>query len=307
MKYFRLIRLPNLFIIALTQLVVRYGIIEILEADITLSKLGLSFIILATVLIAAGGYVINDIFDISADKINRPKKRLVGSEIKESQAKLIYFLLTFSGLGLGFVLSNMMGAPVYFLYFLATAVLLYFYARHLQRFALIGNIVVSLLVGLSILIIGIFELLPAVDASNEITQMEVFVLIQQLSFFAVVMTLIRELVKDIQDIQGDHVARYKTLPILLGAARTAKITALLILLLITLIAWYVFTYLHDYKGLSALILFGLVAPLSYVAMILREATTTKQYGRIATYLKLIMLLGICLIPIITYTIHYVSS
>ena len=118
MKYLRLIRFPNLIIIALAQLVVRFGIIEVLDAEITLSYLGLSFIILATVLIAAGGYVINDIFDITADKINRPKKRLIGREIKESQAKLIYFLLTFSGVGLGFVLSNMMGVPIYFLYFL---------------------------------------------------------------------------------------------------------------------------------------------------------------------------------------------
>lgn len=300
MNLLRLVRLPNLLIIALAQCIVRFGLIEPFEAEITLSSLGFGFIVLSTMLIAAGGYVINDVFDINTDKINRPNTRIVGVSIQEKQAKFIYFLLTFSGVGLGFVLSNMMSAPIYFSYFLVTALLLYFYGRRLKRMGLVGNILVSLLVGLSILIVGIFELIPALDIYNEDDQLFVFRIIQQLAFFAFYMTLIRELVKDIQDIQGDHVARYKTLPILIGASRTAKITAVLILLLLTLIAWYVFTFLHEFKLVAAVILFGIVAPLGYIAMKLREASTSKEYKTISVLLKVIMLVGICTIPLISY-------
>jgi 4-hydroxybenzoate polyprenyltransferase len=304
--FLRLIRLPNLLLIAFAQCIVRFGLIGPFEADITLSSLGFSFIVLATVLIAAGGYVINDVFDINADKINRPQKRVVGVHIREKQAKLLYFVLTFSGVGLGFVLSNMIGTPVYFLYFFITAFLLYAYARRLKRMGLVGNILVSLFVGLAIIIVGIFELIPAMTLSNEYDQMFVFYIIGQLAFFAFYMTLIRELVKDIQDIQGDHVARYKTLPILIGAARTAKITAVLVLILLTLVSWYVFTYLHDFKLVAAVILFGVVAPLGYIAMQLREATTSKHYKNISLLLKLIMLIGICTIPLISYMLQNAS-
>lgn len=306
MYLIRLIRLPNLLLIAFAQCIVRFGLIAPFEADITLSSLGFSFIVLATVLIAAGGYIINDVYDINADKINRPNTRVVGVHIKEQQAKLLYFVLTFSGVGLGFVLSNMIGIPLYFLYFLVTALLLYIYARRLKRIGVIGNILVSLLVGLSIIIVGIFELFPAMTSSNEYDQMFVFYIIQQLAFFAFYMTLIRELVKDIQDIQGDHVARYKTLPILLGAARTAKTTAILVLVLLTLVAWYVFSYLHDYKLAAALILFGVVAPLGYVAMQLNEATTAKHYKNISLFLKVIMFIGVCIIPLISYMLQNAS-
>ncbi|MFT5863986.1 MAG: 4-hydroxybenzoate polyprenyltransferase [Flavobacteriales bacterium] len=306
MYLLRLIRLPNLLLIAFAQCIVRFGLIAPFEADITLSSLGFSFIVLATVLIAAGGYVINDVFDINADKINRPNKRVVGVHIKEKQAKLLYFILTFSGVGLGFVLSNMIGTPIYFLYFIITAFLLYAYARSLKRMGVVGNILVSLFVGLAIIIVGIFELIPAMTPSNNDDQMFVFYIIQQLAFFAFYMTLIRELVKDIQDIQGDHVARYKTLPILIGAARTAKITAFLVLILLTLVSWYVFTYLHDYKLVTAVILFGVVAPLGYVAIQLREATTSKNYKNISMLLKAIMFLGICTIPLISYMLQNAS-
>lgn len=306
MNYLRLIRLPNLLIIAFAQCIVRFGLIEPFEADITLSPLGFSFVVLATVLIAAGGYVINDVFDINADKINRPNTRVIGVSIKEKQAKLLYFILTFSGVGLGFVFSNMIEAPINFLYFVGTAMVLYIYARRLKRIGLLGNIIVSILVGLSILIVGIFELVPAIYTGNEEDQIYVLRIIQQLAFFAFYMTLIRELVKDIQDIQGDHVARYKTLPILIGAARTAKITAILALILLTLIAWYVFTFLHDYKLVAAVILFGIVAPLGFVSMQLREASTTKQYKNISLFLKIIMLVGICTIPLISYMLQNAS-
>ncbi|MDE0598609.1 MAG: UbiA family prenyltransferase, partial [Dokdonia donghaensis] len=152
--------------IIVMQCIIRYAIAQIEDIDITLSTLGLLFLILATVLIAAGGYVINDIYDVVADKINKAKKRIVGISVDEKQAKLIYFTLTFTGLGLGFILTNLMAHPIYFIYFLLSAGSLYLYARFIKKYAFIGNLLVSILVGLSVILVPLFELVFIAGTSS---------------------------------------------------------------------------------------------------------------------------------------------
>lgn len=290
--------------IVAVQCIVRYAISMIENLQITLSTLGFVFLVLATVLIAAGGYVINDLYDITADKINKPKKRIVDVSISQNQAKLFYFLLTFSGLGLGFILTSLMAQPVYFVIFILSAGLLYLYAIFFRKYALIGNLVVSSLVGLSVVLVAIFELLPVIDASNGENQMGAFSIFMSVGFFAFAITLVRELVKDIEDIQGDHVAGFKTLPIILGAQRTAKLSVVLILVSITLISWYTFTFLYDYKLAVGALFFGVIAPLGYSCTTLWEATQKSELSRVSFILKVTMFIGICTIPLLVHAIYY---
>lgn len=290
--------------IIVMQCVIRYAIAQIDDIDITLSNLGLLFLILATVLIAAGGYIINDSYDVVADKINKPKKRTVGVTIDEKQAKLIYFGLTFTGLGLGFILTSLMGHPIYFIYFLLSAGFLYLYARFIKKYALIGNLLVSILVGLSVILVPLFELIPAIDTSNNEEQLGAFTVFTSVAIFAFAITLIRELVKDIEDIQGDHVAGYKTLPILLGAQRTARVSVILTLIIITFISWYTFTFLYDYKIAVATVFFAIITPLGYCCSKLWEATKKSELSHISLILKVIMFVGICIIPLLIHAIYY---
>lgn len=284
--------------------IVRYAIAMIEDVAITLSTLGLVFLILATVLIAAGGYIINDFYDVVADKINKPKKRIINISVEEKDAKLIYFLLTFSGIGLGFILTSLMEHPVYFIYFLISAGALYLYARFFKKIALLGNLVVSGLVALSVLLVPIFELLPAIKDYNVDEQMGAFAVFVSVAIFAFVLTLVRELAKDIEDIQGDHVAGYKTLPIILGAQRTARAAVILILISITAISWYTFTFLYDYKIAVAAVFFAIIAPLGYCCSKLWEASKKSELSRISLILKVIMFVGICIIPLLIYAIYY---
>ena len=290
--------------IVVVQCIVRYAIFMIEDIEITLSTLGFVFLVLATVLITAGGYVINDVFDSTADRINKPTKRIVGLKLSEKQARLIYFLLTFTGLGLGFILTSLMGKPWYFLLFALSAILLYLYARYLRRYAIIGNIVVSILVALATLLVAIFELLPPIVEGNRDVQMGALSVFISISVFAFLLNFIRELVKDIEDIQGDHVAGFKTLPIILGAHRTARLSVIFTLATITIVSWYTFTFLYDYKIAVGALFFGVIAPLGYCSSKLWEASKKSELSRISLILKVVMLLGICMIPLFINAIYY---
>lgn len=305
MKYLKLIRLPNLLMIIATQCIIKYGFFAHFDVAITLSNLGFIFLTVATACIAAGGYIINDIYDITADKVNKSACRIVGVHIDEKKARLLYYLFTFTGIGLGFVLSAMIMEPWYILYFVGIALGLYSYSRFLKKIPLIGNIIISLIVGASIIIVGAFELLPQIDSVNESNQMISFNILKDIAIFAVIINFLREIVKDIEDIQGDHVARFKTVPIVLGVKRTAQATAILCLIAIVIITMYTFNYLFHEKWAVGVLFFGVIAPLGYVSAQLWEATHKKQFSKLSLILKIIMFIGICAIPLISYTIDHV--
>lgn len=285
------------------QCTVMYGFFKPFDIELTLSQLGFLFLVIATVLIAAGGYIINDIIDSTADKINKPKKRTVGVSINEKRAKFLYYLFTFVGIGFGFTLSSVLKIPAYFAIFSGTAFGLYMYSRFLRKMVLVGNILVSLMVALSIAIVVIFELVPIDPGYDEELKRFLLDIIIDISIAAFLINLIREIVKDVEDIQGDHVARYKTLPIILGAKRTARIASVLSLLTMTLISWYTFTFLYEHKLTVGILFFGVIAPLGYVATHLWEADKKSQFSRLSVVLKFIMFIGIISIPFISHAIE----
>ncbi len=305
MKYLKLIRISNLIMIIVAQCIIRYGFFIHFKAQITLSTLGFVFLVLATVLIAAGGYIINDIYDVTSDKINKPNKRIVDVSIDAKKARLLFYLVTFTGIGLGFILSAMMAKPLYALYFFGAATGLYVYSRFLKTVPLVGNILISVIVALSILIVGVFELLPSINVYNKESQMVVFNILRDIAIFAFMINFLREIVKDIEDIQGDHVARYKTIPIILGVKRTAQITTVMGLIMVMIISLYTFTYLYNEKWAVAIVFFGIIAPLGYVCAQLWEASNRKQFKRLSLILKIVMFIGICAIPLISYSLDHV--
>ncbi|GGG04509.1 prenyltransferase [Dokdonia pacifica] len=288
--------------IIVMQCIIMFGFFKPFEIELTLSKLGFTFLVIATVLIAAGGYIINDIIDVTADKINKPKKRIVGVSIDPRRAKFFYYLFTFVGVGFGFVITAGLKEPLYFLIFAGTAFLLYLYSRFLRKMALVGNLLVSLTVALSIIIVAIFELFPISTGIDPELKIFLFDIIIDISIAAFLINLIREIVKDIEDIQGDHVARYRTLPIILGAQRTARIASIICLLTLTLISWYTFTFLYEHKKTVAILFFGVIAPLGYVATRLWEDDKKSHFTRLSLILKIIMFIGIITIPLISQTI-----
>ena len=286
-----------------TQCIIMYGFFRPFNIELTLSKLGFVFLVIATVLIAAGGYIINDIIDITADKINKPKRRTVVVSIDQKRAKSLYYLFTFVGVGFGFILSAVVNIPLYFLIFAGTAFALYIYSRFLRKIIIAGNVLVSLTVAISVAIVVVFELFPIDPGYDDELKILLLDIILDIAIAAFLINLIREIVKDIEDIQGDHVARYRTLPIVLGAQRTARIASVLCLMTMTLISWYTFTFLYDDKITVGILFFGVIAPLGYVATQLWEADKKSQFSRLSLILKIIMFIGIISIPFISYTLE----
>ena len=293
--FLNLIRWKNLLMIALMQYLIKYALLlpfkETHGVLTSLSDFNFFLLVLATVLIAAGGYIINDIYDVEADKINKPNKLIINKHITENNATTLFMVFNIIGVGIGFYLANGIGkAGFYSIFFIASA-LLYVYSTSLKQIAVVGNVVVSIVVALSILLVGIFELVPAINANNKAVQMTFINIIRDYAIFAYLINLVREMVKDLEDIEGDQKAGIQTLPVLLGRERATKIAFIVSLTPILSITYYVITYLFKQQIVVGYFLILVVAPLIYVSLKLFNAQQKTQYKHISLVLKLVMLSG----------------
>lgn len=306
MKFLQLIRYKNLLLLALMQLIFRLGYLEQIKIPLSLFYWQYTLLILATVLIAAGGYVINDIFDQETDAVNKPNKTIVGNYLSEAKAYNLYAALTIAGVGCGFILANSVAHPNFAIIFVLIATLLYFYASTLKQIALIGNIMASALVAFSVIIIGVFDIFPNTFEINRPQMSVAFAILMDYAKFAFIINLVREIIKDIQDVNGDKEQGMKTLPIAIGITKTNKI-AFVLLLIPTL---YLFYYLNNYLfannlfyGILYMFVF-VIAPMILGLVRLWNAKETNDYSQISTLLKWIMFFGIISVAVITYNIKH---
>lgn len=292
MKYLNLIRWKNLLIIGLVQFLIKYALVIPLNIDYTLNWFGFSLLVLSTICIASAGYIINDIYDVETDLVNRPDKVLIGRSISEKKANNLFIIFNVIGVLIGFYLSHLVGKSSFFALFVVISALLYVYASYLKRTLLIGNVVISILVALSLIIVGIFELLPVITPQNQIAQINMFTVILHYALFAFIINLIREMVKDIQDIDGDHKSGMNTLPILIGRERSRNIIFVLSFIPLILLVYYLSTYLYNKTIVVVYFLILVVGPLIFTTIKIFNAETKKDYQYISILLKLIMLFGI---------------
>ena len=289
--YLNLIRWKNLLFIALVQVLIKYALFLPFKIEITLNWFGFSLLVLSTLCIAAAGYVINDVYDVETDLVNKPDKVIVGKSISEKTANNLFIILNVIGVLLGFYLSHLVGKSGFFALFVIISALLYVYASYLKQTLLIGNIVVSVLVALSLIIVAIIELLPVITSQNQATQLTMFKVVFDYAIFAFIINLVREIVKDIEDIDGDHKAGMNTLPIVIGRERTKDVLFVLSFIPILAVIYYLSTYL--YKQIEAVIYFLLlvIAPLIFVSIKIFQSKTKKDYKFISNLLKIVMLTG----------------
>jgi 4-hydroxybenzoate polyprenyltransferase len=263
----RLTRFWNLVIIGLAQ----YCAAGFLIDSSTLFDVDLLLLSASTVLIAAAGYVINDYYDVKIDLINKPERVLIGKSVTRRYAILFHTSLSVTGVGIGLLLNWKIGA-VNFL----SAFFLWLYSNNLKRQPFIGNFVVAILTGLSILIVNLLY---------RVNNPPVMIY----SLFAFFMTLIREMIKDMEDLRGDNTFGCRTLPIIWGL-RKAKFFVYGVLMLF---ATSVFLINEMYIGLPMyyFIIF-LFIPLGWLWSRLIRADTVKDFYKLSLFCKIIMLLGV---------------
>ena len=302
-----LVRLPNLLIIAFTQYAMRYLIMEpMLPSDsfeLQFGELQFALLVFSTMMIAAAGYIINDYFDTRADLINKPKRVVVGVSISRKEAMILHMILNIIGVGLGVYLAFYIGLPSLSLVFVMSTGLLWFYSTNYKKQFLVGNLIVAFLTALVPMMVVLFEI-PLLNREYGEVMIRydsnfsyLFAWVSAFSFFAFMTTLIREIVKDAEDLEGDNAYGMKTVPIVLGTFWTRVLVVGLILLTLAALIFLLFKYIFysddppDYISL-AYFTGLLLLPLIGLAIQVLIAGDKRAYHRASTLIKLIMLFGI---------------
>lgn len=298
-SFFQLIRWKNLVLIALMQFLVKYYLISNNIFLTQLNYLWFTLLITATILITAGGYIINDIIDFKIDIINKPTKTLLNKKITIKSAKRLYYILNFIGIFGGFLLSLHIEKPLYTFIFISISALLYIYSKYLKGILLIGNIIISTLLGFSILIVLIFD----ESFPRNLIEINSSILIQHIIILyaigAFLINLIREIVKDLEDINGDYNNNLKTLPILFGRTIARNIAISISIINIFFILFIVFNNLSIISLAFGYIFLLVFIPLLYSIYMLYNARTKNNYKKISSLLKFIIFTGILSIPMIS--------
>lgn len=299
-NFLKLIRAGNLLFIALTMYLIKYALFEPFGLAITLNLFGFSLLVLAVICVAAAGYIINDVYDQAADLRNKPAKSYINTSISEKNAYRWFFALNILGVGLGFYLSNMIGRPGFSAFFIFGSAILYLYNSQFQQTILVGNILVSIIVGLVPVGVGLYDLLPAVNDQNQATQALIFSILIDYSIFAFLVNFLREIVKDQEDMDGDFNAGYKTLPIVLGKKRTNRLLFVLGLAPLGFLIYYIYANLFENIPAVFYALIMLVGPLLFFQINVWTAERKKDYSRLSLVLKIVLLFGLLSIGLLQF-------
>ncbi|GAA4312054.1 geranylgeranylglycerol-phosphate geranylgeranyltransferase [Compostibacter hankyongensis] len=307
--FLKLIRYPNLIYIFLTQYLLQYAVIRpvYLRSDMqaTLGHGAFFLLSLATVLIAAAGYIINDYFDVNIDQINKPDKIIIDKYISRRWAMLWHTLLNVAGVGLGFAIAWSIGRPLLGFTQLMCTGLLWFYSTAYKRQLLIGNVVISLLTALTVMVVGFYEpqLYSGVTPQSAVPAYLLLRVILAYAVFAFLLSLVREMVKDLEDIKGDDKEGCRTFPIVYGVNASKDFAAALLWLLIAAIVYAQFRVVQwGWYAAAAYLLVLVQLPAAAVIYRLRRASGPAGFHRVSNLIKLVMLTGI--LSMLFFKIHF---
>ena len=303
-SFFQLIRWKNLLMIAAIQLLFKYIYFPAFNITTALDTLHFYLLILATICIAAAGNVINDIQDIEADKINKPQKLLVTKKITKKQATNFYYILNALGILVGLYISYYVDQPSFIATFVGTALLLNVYSVSLKSKPIIGNAVVSLLISLSILIVGLFDIIPVISIESKIDQYLAFRGLIDYAVFAFMFNFLRELVKDVEDVEGDLKLNMKTLPILIGRKKAKNVIFVISFIPMAVVTYYSYANFSKVPVVLVYMLVIVQLPFLHFMHKLLYSTTKEHFRYLSRLLKLIMLLGMLSIIVISLSIYY---
>lgn len=316
---FSLVRFPNLVIIAFTQYAMRYLIMApLLPSDtfeLQFGEFQFALLVFSTMLIAAAGYIINDYFDTRPDLINKPARVVVGVTISRKVAMILHLVLNIIAVGIGVYLAFYVGLPSLSLVFVLSTGLLWFYSTNYKKQFLVGNLAVSFLTALVPLMVVLFEI-PLLNREYGEVMIRydadfnyLFAWVSAFSFFAFITTLIREIVKDAEDFEGDMAYGMKTVPIVLGSVWTRIVILFLIAVTLFALTFLLFKYIYfsvdpvDNISLIYFVLF-LLLPLIVLSIQVMTARSKRSYHRASTLIKLVMLSGILYSVLVFYLVSF---
>jgi len=297
--YFKLVRITNLIIIVLTQYFFRHFIIlPLYKLNNIIPPTGdlyFLFLVLSTVLLAAAGYAINDYFDMRIDHINKPERMLLGRVIPRRMAILIHGVFTGAGILFSFIAAYMIGSLKLGFISVIVAFTLWQYSHKFKASFITGNVVISLSSAFVVFIVWLFEFYAQVNTGRAIFNGKDFLNIFTVAylFFAFITSMIREIIKDVEDIEGDRRVGRQTIPVKLGIYKTKIISSILIMLNILFLGILVFRLFHfpSFNIFNYYLIF-LAALFVYLLILVKKAKDKTDYSFASMYIKVIMIAGL---------------
>lgn len=313
MNFLNLIRYKNLLFIIGLQWLMRYSVIRPifktfrLDVNYYMTDLQFTLLVAASVLIAAGGYVINDIFDTRIDEINRPDKVIVGKSITKKLASIIHQVSTGLGIALGLIVAIWCKNISLGFIIIMVPGMLWFYSASYKRQFLVGNIIIAFNAALVPVIVGLAEIsflsLPQhYDEFLLQTPIPKFIYMWVIGFagFAFLGTLIREIIKDMEDVEGDREIESRTMPIIWGINKSKIVVYVLIAFTIGAALHVQFKTIDKFVLLEAVeesslslryIIFGIILPFLYLVYLLVTAKNKGAFNQASTFMKFILIIG----------------
>jgi 4-hydroxybenzoate polyprenyltransferase len=313
--FFRLVRWPNLIFIAMTQSLFYFCIIlpsfnngnpPLLNV---LQPQDFFLLSLSSVLIAAAGYIINDYFDLNIDRINKPDKIVVEKIIKRRWAIIWHWVLSGTGILIGFYLSwklrNIFLGPTNLL----CVLLLWFYSTTFKKKLLIGNLLISFLTAwvIGVLYLAEFRLHRFVDPAYHSTLSRIYKFTVLYGAFAFIISLVREVVKDMEDLEGDAMYDCRTMPVVWGLNASKFFCVCWLTLLVAALIFIQFYILQFRWWLT--IVFSCVAVIYPILRILKKmsrANEPAQFHELSVMIKSVMMMGILSMILLKYYTSWIG-
>jgi 4-hydroxybenzoate polyprenyltransferase len=304
-NYLKLIRYRHLLLLAFMQLIFRYGFLKLQNIPLALADWQYILLVFSTLFLAAGGSIINAIFQQDSDSENKPDCQVVGKFISENTAYNLYAAFTFTGVSIGFYLSNVIQKSNFAILFILIASTLYFYASSMKNSILIGNIIVAFTTSIYLLLIGLFDLLPTTFEANQTVMGIHFSILFDYAVFTFIIAFLIELVSDIENTKGDTSQGLSTLAVVIGFSKAKNTVLTLSLIPILCVVYYLKVYLFDAKLLYSFIygLIFIVTPLIYFSIKIFKANEPKEFRHLNIILKCILFFAYLSIFVISLNIQ----
>jgi 4-hydroxybenzoate polyprenyltransferase len=295
--FLRLIRWPNLLFILLAESLFHFFIFKPLYPNLAFTAdYPFYFIVATSICIAAAGYIINDYFDVNIDQVNKPKMVVVGAHISRRWVIFWHLILSMGGVYLSLIAFPFQQYLHIHFSNLVTILMLWFYSTNFKRDFLIGNVVIAMLTAWTIGVVYFskFTLIQLLNPTQmQTADLKLFKLMLLYSSFAFILTLIREALKDMEDMDGDEKFGCTTMPIAWGL-QTTKVYVAVWLMVLILVLTFIQLYAIPFGWWMPIIycIATIIIPLVYVLFKLKDSFSRTDFNRLSKWIKFAMLMGI---------------
>lgn len=287
--HWRLFRPINLAIIGILQTIVQYNVIEahLPDSVILFENWQFALIVMITMCAGAAGYVVNDIYDVDIDAHNKPGKNVIG-RITKRRGWMIYIALALSGLVLTYFLGNPYRMPGIIFYSGAT-IILWTYSSYFKRQPLVGNIIVSIFSALVVYVVWLGQSINIPTGIDVTFPQHIIIMF---TGFAFATTLLREIVKDVEDLSGDKFYGARTLPAVTGV-KTSKFVCIAISVVLSSGIFYWLELISPNISQLAFwyMILAVILPMIALIWFIGKAEGAKAWHFISQYIKVVILAG----------------